>query len=319
MYTHVYILQSPVVVYEGLALEQVFFRDIQHHTSENKQNNHSILFLWRSTPAVVLGRNQNPLLECNLKFLTNNNINVARRDSGGGAVYLDAHNLNFCCISSQGDKRPENLAFIVSVLSTLGIECQIDKNNNIRYKDYKISGSAYRISKSIHLHHFTLLLSTDLNNLHHSLSPSVDMSIESKGVASRKDRVVNVSLSTQEVLMGIISHAQHQGASICQTEGRNNSALFEKEYARLVSDAWVYERTPSFMLECTVKGNQYCAVIKKGMLCTVLEKQINAVVWEGQIPFFSAIMHPSSKDDLINSVVYDIIKKMRHEIIGGKT
>ncbi|KAL5517568.1 hypothetical protein EMCRGX_G003134 [Ephydatia muelleri] len=45
-----------------------------------------ILFLWRNSPCVVIGRHQNPWLETNIAVLRDKGVLLARRRSGGGAV-----------------------------------------------------------------------------------------------------------------------------------------------------------------------------------------------------------------------------------------
>jgi len=65
--------------YTNLAIEEYLLR-------ETKPDRY-ILYLWRNKPCVVVGRNQNPFQECNLRFMRDNNIPLVRRRSGGGAVY----------------------------------------------------------------------------------------------------------------------------------------------------------------------------------------------------------------------------------------
>lgn len=65
--------------YTNLAIEEWLLR-------ETKPDRY-ILYLWRNKPCVVVGRNQNPFQECNLRFMEENNIPLVRRRSGGGAVY----------------------------------------------------------------------------------------------------------------------------------------------------------------------------------------------------------------------------------------
>jgi lipoate-protein ligase A len=66
-------------VYTNLAIEEYLLR-------ETKPDRY-ILFLWRNKPCVVVGRNQNPFQECNLKYMNEHDIPLVRRRSGGGAVY----------------------------------------------------------------------------------------------------------------------------------------------------------------------------------------------------------------------------------------
>lgn len=57
-------------------------------------NDRHLLFLWRNSPCVVIGRHQNPFKEANLSYLDSAGVPLARRQSGGGAVYHDMGNLN---------------------------------------------------------------------------------------------------------------------------------------------------------------------------------------------------------------------------------
>src|SRR5512138_3301371 len=58
-----------------------------------------MLFLWQSSNAVVIGKNQNPWKETDFGFLARERVTLARRMSGGGAVYHDRGNLNFSFIA----------------------------------------------------------------------------------------------------------------------------------------------------------------------------------------------------------------------------
>ena len=54
-----------------------------------------VFSLWQNAPAVIIGLNQNAFAEVNLPFLKENGIMLARRVTGGGAVYHDLQNLNY--------------------------------------------------------------------------------------------------------------------------------------------------------------------------------------------------------------------------------
>src|SRR6266436_2941167 len=59
----------------------------------DKQLDYPYLFVRQSTPTVVIGCNQNPWIECRINELRRNNVNLMRRSTGGGTVYLDEGNL----------------------------------------------------------------------------------------------------------------------------------------------------------------------------------------------------------------------------------
>ena len=83
--------------YYNLAVEEYFF-----NTAED-----DVFILWQNEPCVVIGKNQNPFAEINMDFLKKNGIKIARRITGGGAVFHDLGNVNYTYIA----KSRESLDF----------------------------------------------------------------------------------------------------------------------------------------------------------------------------------------------------------------
>ena len=69
-------------IFENLALEEWLYENMDMTDTD-------YLLLWRNGPAVVIGRHQNPWLECNVQEVANCGASLARRNSGGGTVYHD--------------------------------------------------------------------------------------------------------------------------------------------------------------------------------------------------------------------------------------
>lgn len=69
-------------IFENLALEEWLYENVD-------MTDRDCLLLWRNGPAVVIGRHQNPWLECNTEAAADCGAVLARRNSGGGAVYHD--------------------------------------------------------------------------------------------------------------------------------------------------------------------------------------------------------------------------------------
>lgn len=153
-----------------------------------------IFMLWQNMPSVIIGRYQNAYSEVNLGYAESKGIKVARRLTGGGAVYHDLGNLNFSFIV--GDKG-EDIDFyrflspIISALDDLGVKAKISGRNDLEVNGYKISGNAQCRKYGRILHHGTLLYSTDPDVLSSVLSIDEEK-IKSKGIKSVRSRVTNL-------------------------------------------------------------------------------------------------------------------------------
>lgn len=154
-----------------------------------------IVFLWQNSPTVVIGKNQNTLQEINENFIRENNINVVRRITGGGAVYHDLGNLNYTFIIKAGNKAKIDFEKysqpMIRALKKFGVECEITGRNDITIEGKKISGAAQSLYKDRVLHHGTLLIDSKLDTLSKALKAKPEKFI-SKGIKSVRSRVTNI-------------------------------------------------------------------------------------------------------------------------------
>lgn len=161
--------------------------------------------LWRNKPSVIIGKNQNAYAQLNLPFVQAHNILVARRLTGGGAVFHDLGNVNFTFVTDApkqgGIDFQRFTAPMVKALQKLGIPAVLGGRNDLLVGDRKISGNAQCVysakdGRQRLLHHGTLLFSADLSRLSGALKVNQEK-MESKGIQSVESRVANIRDLTQ--------------------------------------------------------------------------------------------------------------------------
>jgi lipoate-protein ligase A len=153
-----------------------------------------VFYLWQNRPSVIIGFNQNAYAEVNLDYLSQKGIVLARRVTGGGAVYHDLGNLNYTIAGRSRDldrDYPDYLNFIVNALRRLGVAAEITGRNDILVDGRKCSGYARRVSHGQEIIHGTLMYDVDLDTLSHVLDTPFSK-MNAKGIASVKSRVCNL-------------------------------------------------------------------------------------------------------------------------------
>ncbi len=200
--------------YVNLATEKLLFDTVDSDTV--------ILYLWQNQNTVVIGKNQNAFSECRTELLTKEGGTLARRLSGGGAVFHDLGNLNFTFISSTDNLDvAKNMEIIYNACLLAGITAELSGRNDVLVNGKKFSGNAFYNSGGHSYHHGTLLINADMEKLGRYLTPP-KAKLESKGVKSIRSRVINLSeispslncssmkehiLSAAEKVLGIVPEA----------------------------------------------------------------------------------------------------------------
>jgi lipoate-protein ligase A len=214
---------------------------------------------------VVIGRHQNPWVECDLAAMRDDGLPLVRRVSGGGAVYHDGGNTNFSFIAlSDRYDQERHFRVVIDGLATLGIRAWKTERNDIRVGERKISGNAFRHTRGRSLHHGTLLVHADLERLTAYLTPSAAL-IETKATASVRSRVMNLTESrpglTHEQLWDALAAAfgAEYGEAAGAAEGDGSAVRAEpsSEIAQrareLASWEWVYGHSPAFVRRVRVE------------------------------------------------------------------
>ncbi|MDF2948466.1 MAG: lipoate-protein ligase [Sedimentibacter sp.] len=187
-----YILHKKYKVYLSESFDPKFNLSLEEWLMDCSEPDEVILFLWQNENTIVIGRNQNPYKECDVKKLKEEDVSLIRRLSGGGAVYHDLGNLNFTFIASDNNYNVENnLKVIIDAIDKFGIKSCFNGRNDLLVNERKFSGNAFISDKGKNCHHGTLLVDVDLDKLSRYLTVS-PLKLQSKGIDSVLSRVVNL-------------------------------------------------------------------------------------------------------------------------------
>lgn len=181
-----YIVNHSNNPYYNIALEAYAFREL---TQEDE-----LFILWINEPSIIIGRNQNAIEEINKEYTDEHGIHIARRLSGGGAVYHDLNNLNYTIISNNVKGSFDFKTFskpVIDTLANLGVEAKFTGRNDLEVDGKKFCGNAQAYYNGRMMHHGCLLFDVDMTVLGNALKVSKDK-IESKGVKSVRARVTNI-------------------------------------------------------------------------------------------------------------------------------
>ncbi len=242
----------------------------ERYILETSNPGDEFLLLYINRPCVVIGRSQNPFLECNLSVLSRTGLDLVRRYTGGGTVYHDPGNLNFALIRPRHSfDKYENSRQILTALKSLAIHGEVTERNDLIVEGRKFSGSAYRLMKDRALHHGTLLVSADLALLREALKPTLP-GIRSKGVPSVSSPVISLSELSPGLNPGLVAEALidfFSDGAVREIEPADNVYQASREfYEELRSWEWRFGRTPAFSVPLSVDGSVLETAVRGGCI-----------------------------------------------------
>uniref|UniRef100_A0A182WZY6 BPL/LPL catalytic domain-containing protein n=1 Tax=Anopheles quadriannulatus TaxID=34691 RepID=A0A182WZY6_ANOQN len=310
-------------VFTNLALEDWIYRnfDLTHH---------HILMLWINKPSVVIGRHQNPFSETNVSALARNGIELARRNSGGGAVYHDLGNLNctFFMPRARYDRK-YNLTLLTRALyREYGINAELSARDDIVLLGKKISGTAAKLGQPNAYHHCTLLVNS--NKLHLGASLEKDnVEITSKATASIPSPIknlvdVNRTVNIQQLLSAIGYEFLRTPATQLTDGGRE--LLMKQRGFQLINPTdkwfpgitelrenfaswdWRFGKTPNFSVQKTIQLKSTTAAHQQEMKVKVdvekaLIKEISLILPNHEpIPVVSDMVGRAYSEDCFHGI-----------------
>lgn len=240
----------------NIALEAYAFREL---LSEDE-----IFILWINEPAIIIGKHQNTIQEINKEYIDAHGIHVARRLSGGGAVYHDLNNLNYTIISNKSEEGAFDFKTfsqpVIETLADLGVKAEFTGRNDLEINGKKFCGNAQAYYKGRMMHHGCLLFDVDMTVLGNALKVSKDK-IESKGIKSVRARVTNILGELPEKIT-VNEFSDKILAKMKETyPDMTEYILSEDELAKIQKSAdeqfgnwdWVYGKAPEYTIERNVR------------------------------------------------------------------
>ena len=192
---------------ESNSHDPYFNLSFEKYLFDNVKEGELILYLWQNERTAVCGRNQNIYKECNLTALERVGGKVARRLSGGGAVFHDLGNINFSFIARDAlydvDKQ---LKVIQKALEHFGLIAEKSGRNDLTVNGRKFSGNAFHRADGVSCHHGTIMIDVDRALLEKVLTVS-DKKLKSNGVDSVTSRIVNLRDLNTEITIEEIKEA----------------------------------------------------------------------------------------------------------------
>lgn len=228
-----YIRLSTTDPYYNLAVEEYLLRNTREE----------VFMLWQNAPTVVIGKNQNAYAEVDLAYAEAHGIRVARRITGGGAVYHDAGNINYTFITTKAEEKTFSYFTrpIVDAFADLGVTLVATGRNDLLCEDKKVSGNARYEAQGRILHHGTLLFDTDADTMAAVLHPDAEK-YRHRAIASHQSRVG--ALSAYLGAMSVSELISHVERFVLERTGAEPWSVPESERidalaSRNASEEWI--------------------------------------------------------------------------------
>lgn len=279
------ILQPTHDPYFNIATEEYLLK----HSSDD------YIILYRNTPSVIVGKHQNTMAELNHTFINSRKIPVIRRLSGGGTVFHDLGNVNFCFIVNG---REGNLvdfkrftAPIIEFLKELGLNAYRGEKNDIRIGNYKVSGNAEHVYKNRVMHHGTLLYSTNMLWLEQAIK-SNENSYTDRAIRSNRSQTINIAellphpmtIETFEIALSEFLTKYHSATPL-QLDDSSKRTISTLATTKYTDWNWNYGYNASYDFKVNIDSDFLVLRVTNGIIESV-EIQQSSINWVSNLAKF---------------------------------
>ncbi len=235
---------------------------VEEYIMKNPDFKDEYFMFWTTKPTLMIGHFQNTIQEINSQFAKDNDIDIVRRNSGGGTIYTDPSCWQFSFITWKDSGHVKDFRDftkpVIEALHKLGVEAVFSGRNDIHCNGKKFSGNAQFGMKDRFLHHGAMLFDTNLENLVRSLNVT-DEKIISKGIKSVRERVTNIrqylnkdmnSLEFRDTMIEILRGDMEQ----IELSEKDLAAIDKIEKEKFQTWDWNYGNSPAFNI---TKSNRF--------------------------------------------------------------
>ncbi len=241
--------------YFNLALEEYVF--------ERMDKSKSYFMLWQNDNTIVVGKYQNTAEEIDQAYVDAHGIRVARRLSGGGAVYHDRGNLNFTFIVDRADAPGLNFKIfvepVIQALARFGVHAAFTGRNDLTIDGMKFSGNAQYARRGRLLHHGCIMLDSNLTSVADALRVK-EAKFDSKAVKSVRSRVTTINAHapapiSMEDFKGALKECAMASGELepCTLTEEDLAAIRKLRDEKYATWAWNYGFSPAYDMRREMK------------------------------------------------------------------
>ena len=241
--------------YFNLALEEYVF--------ERMDKSKSYFLLWQNDNTIVVGKYQNTAEEIDQAYVDAHGIRVARRLSGGGAVYHDKGNLNFTFIVDRADAPGLNFKIfvepVIQALARFGVHAAFTGRNDLTIDGMKFSGNAQYARRGRLLHHGCIMLDSNLTSVADALRVK-EAKFDSKAVKSVRSRVTTINAHapapiSMEDFKGALKECAMASGELepCTLTEEDLAAVRKLRDEKYATWAWNYGCSPAYDMRREMK------------------------------------------------------------------
>ena len=241
--------------YFNLALEEYVF--------ERMDKSKSYFLLWQNDNTIVVGKYQNTAEEIDQAYVDAHGIRVARRLSGGGAVYHDKGNLNFTFIVDRADAPGLNFKIfvepVIQALARFGVHAAFTGRNDLTIDGMKFSGNAQYARRGRLLHHGCIMLDSNLTSVADALRVK-EAKFDSKAVKSVRSRVTTINAHapapiSMEDFKGALKECAMASGELepCTLTEEDLAAIRKLRDEKYATWAWNYGCSPAYDMRREMK------------------------------------------------------------------